>query len=294
LQRAPVEVAGIGGFPLLMDYVVLATGEEGTDAAKRTAVTAQVAADSIGAKALYRPIGRFGLPDGTEAVLLRVARKPVAALDPSPLAMQQLADPFVRRYLRPESGYALTVDQSDAAQARAGRFESLHLVAAAGALGDFAYRPEGVAVQGLDLELRGVQVNPAALARGTLQFVSVEEIRLSGLEIQARDIATYLAASSKGKLRVESLTMQNETLRIAVHQQPDRRIEAALQLAARADNLWFHCTSVRLGPVPLPATLVNVLGAAYNPLLPRPEGVGRLRLGELHLEVNRLRVEAPH
>jgi hypothetical protein len=286
LDQSPVAVSGTSGVPFLMDYAVLATGDPG-GAGDRAKIQAKIAADTTGATPLYRTLGRFGLPDGTEAILLCTAREPVAGatVDSTRAGVERLADQLVRRYFRPRTGYDIEVTEFDAASTLAGRLQGIRVRAASGELGDFAYRPEGVEADGLDLELRGVHLNPVALANQQLQVVAVDELALNGLRIGAPALGRYIQESSKGRTRVQSISMQDGTLHLAIEQsKPQLRAEVGLRLWNHDGNIWFACRSARLGPVPFPGTLIRVLTRAYDPLLDRPEAIGQVRIGELRLE----------
>jgi hypothetical protein len=142
--------------------------------------------------------------------------------------------------------------------------------ATSGEIGDYAYRPEGVEVSDLDLELRGVQLNPAALAAGELQVVAIEEIVLQGLRIEAAGLGRYIQTSSKGRTRVRSISMRDGELHLAVDQaKPRLQAELGVRLWSHDDNISFAVRSARLGPLPFPATLLHVLTRAYDPLLHR-------------------------
>jgi hypothetical protein len=67
LNRQPVVVFDIGGFPQKSDFVVLKTGELGEDTTKRRKITNVVLSDTPG----YEFLRRFPLPDGSNAILMR-------------------------------------------------------------------------------------------------------------------------------------------------------------------------------------------------------------------------------
>jgi 4-amino-4-deoxy-L-arabinose transferase-like glycosyltransferase len=67
LNRLPVVVFDIGGFPQKSDFVVLKTGELGEDTTKRRKITNVVLSDTQG----YEFLRHFPLPDGSNAILMR-------------------------------------------------------------------------------------------------------------------------------------------------------------------------------------------------------------------------------
>jgi len=67
LNRFPVTISTIIGFPGRSDFTILKTGELGEDVAKRQRITDTIIADTLG----YEFLRSFPLPDGSSAILLR-------------------------------------------------------------------------------------------------------------------------------------------------------------------------------------------------------------------------------
>ena len=72
LDKSPVAISTIIGFPQRADFTVLKTGELGEDIAKRQQITDTIFLDTLG----YEFLRSFPLPDGSSAILMRARVRP--------------------------------------------------------------------------------------------------------------------------------------------------------------------------------------------------------------------------
>lgn len=291
LDRLPVVVSGISGFPLLTDYVVLKTGELGEDVIQRQRLTERVLGDS----SLFTVMRRFPLPDGSEAILLRVQVHPVANAHPDTITalVTRTADQFVRRYLRPVAGYSIQVGAGTKFDLQRGRVKSLRVRATRAKFGDFAFKPIGVTARNVDLELADVKFDPSELlVHHSLQLLSLRGLIVHGFEVDAADLKEYLIRTSGNKVAIQDLGLDDGVVSLSLRpQKPPMALDVCLQLKlVDHRDVTFHVTNLRIGGLPIAPAVVNLLSSAYNPLFGNLRNVSDVWIGDLTIEKGRLTI----
>jgi hypothetical protein len=297
LHRLPIVVSGTTGLPLFTDYVVVKTGDLGEDAAQRQALSESVIESSRQSKPLFTKIKRFGLPDGSEALLFSTTAQ--RADDVSDVLIlrkvERLADKFIKKYVRPVGEYSLHAAAYDSAETVQGHIKSLRLQARQAELGDFTFEQMGLLSRDLDLKLFDIVFDPASLMqRDSLQILSLAGLHINGLSIEASSLRDYIEASSKRKTIVEHLSMNDGILQIQVHQ-----LKPSLTLGARVRlwnvnhrNLSFAFEGMQISSIPIHPLIINILTDSFNPLLTGFGYVSDLRVGHLTLSNGELRIQS--
>lgn len=171
--------------------------------------------------------------------------------------------------VRDARGLALDVEPYADAETRAGRLRRLTLRAESARVGDFRRKPVAIRVQDAELTLENVRLNPHALAvRGDIELLGAGRLVIRRAVISASDLAQALAelapwlqrpavSVADGQLRLDAGI---GGVRVAISLRPDLEAGAEGRLAVWAER-------ARLGPVPLPAPLVNAALGLLNPVV---------------------------
>lgn len=297
LHRYPVAVAGTSGSPIFTDYVLLkypGVGEDSPEHSRERLTDTLLALRSV-PSSLYQTIETFSLPDHSQAILLRVTPHAVEGPHASDVVdlTRRTVDQFVRKYFRRLGEYEISVHEFDSSATVAGRLRDIFIAIPKAEFGDFAFNPVGVPVSDVDIELGNVTLDPRALLeKNELQIVSIEKLFLNGIAIAGGDLKNYIQESSNGKVTVGAVEMNSGNLIIRGYSQDlGARFRIALQLSLiNHENIAFRFQEARIGIVPLPASLLNIVTDAFNPLITGLDVLSEVRIKDLHLERDTLRV----
>jgi len=295
LHRFPVVVSGTSGFPLFTDYVVIKTGEVGDDPVerRREKLQAVLLSDTLNAASLYDVLRTFALPDGSQAIVLRVTPKAVRNISSNAVVkeLRACSDKFVRRFVRPVDGYGIGIEEYSADKTLQGKIKSLRLSLAKGDIGDYAFSSVGIPTSTIAFELDDITFDPTTLmTKDTLQILSIKRLSIDSIAMTASDIKNYIERSSKGKTAVEHLSFSNGILALAIRQEKtNSRVRVAMRIfSVGGRNVYFEVTELRYGSIPVPAFIVNALTASFNPLLRGLDVLSEVHIGTITLNNDQL------
>ena len=295
LNRFPIVVSGTSGFPLFTDYVVIKTGEIGDDPVERKRERLQTILlhDTSNIASPYDVLRTFELPDGSQAIVLRVMPKAVKDVSNDAIVrkLRACSDQFVRRFIRPIDGYGIGIEEFSADKTIQGKIKSLRLSLAKGEVGDYAFSPVGVPTNTIAFELDDITFDPTTLMlKDTLEILSIKKLSIDSITITASDLKNYIERSSKGKTAVEHLSFSNGILDLAIRQEKtNSRVRVALRIfSVGGRNVKFEVIELRYGGIPVPAFIVNALTASFNPLLRGLDVLSEVHIGGMTLDNDQL------
>jgi hypothetical protein len=295
LGQYPLVVLGTSGFPLFTDYVVLKSGNTGDDSSARDRLRGEILSGASSAKGMYNILARWPLPDGSEAMLIRVEPKPATGVPARTIEekVRLHADQFVKKYFRPVGGYTLTVSAIDSSETVKGHLKGITVAFDDAECGDFAFNPTGLPVRNVRFEISDLRFDPGRLVSDdTLLLVSIGGLSVKNFTVTAAALRTYAEQSSDGAITVDSLSVGSGAIHFAGSSRGfGPKIGFDLELYSFGhENIWFTFESLRLGGIPIPAFLVNVMSSSFNPVLSGLERLSEVHLGTLALEDNQIRV----
>lgn len=260
-----------GGSPRFVDYVLTKSGDQGSEYTTGTArpLMARLDAGDPVLSPLLRPVAVFPLPDGSRATLYRVTARAVSGWSAAAFLerLHAVAPRALDWAVRDARGLALDVEPYADAETLAGRLRRLTLRAESARVGDFRRKPAGIRVRDAELSLEDIRLNPHALViRGEMELLGAGRLVIRRAVVSASDLAEGLAelapwlhrpavSVAGGQLRLDA-GVGGVRVAIALRLDPE---PGAGGLAVRAER-------VRLGPVPLPAALVNAALDLLNPV----------------------------
>jgi hypothetical protein len=269
--------------PLGIDYMVLKSGEVGPAWTERRI---RQIADRLGAPdgpgRVYPVIGRFALPDGSEATVRarRLTAVPGASTAEVAASAERALWHTISDFAREVESPALRMRYDHGA--REGRFAEIELSAARATFAEFR-RPRAarLTMRDVRLVLEDVVINPfSAVHEGRLEPLHVGRLRLERATITAADLDRFLAGLPKLRARV---TLQRGALAVSVDQLgPDVTGRIRLVPVGAALPVALVPEDVRVGPIALPDTLVGWVMRQYDPSgriarrLAMPVSVGRI------------------
>jgi hypothetical protein len=282
------------GAPLGIDYIVLKSGDVGP--AWTEGRIRRVTASFDGAAALarvYPVIGRFPLPDGSEAVVR--ARRLTAVPGTSAAEVAAAAEAGLWRWM---SDFARDVEapelrmQYDGDAAREGRFARVALAAAGVTFAEFR-RPRAARLRMRDVRvvLEDVVINPfAAVMDGRLEPLGAGRLRLERATVTADDLRQFLEQLPKLDTRV---VLEPGALAVTVRRLgPDVTGRVRVVPVAAPLPIALVPEDVRFGAVPVPGALVGWVMRQYDPTgriarrLVMPVGVGRIAIDPAAITVS--------
>jgi hypothetical protein len=295
LHRYPIVVMGTTGFPLFTDYVLLKSGNTGDDSGDRDRLRQEITTEAVRPDGMYNLLQRWTLPDGSEGMLFRVEPKSLTGVSSRTLEekLRTHADQFVRRYLRPLQGYDLSVDEIDSIETLKGHVKGINVFAQTGEFGDFAFNPIGLTVEHVRLELTDLRFDPGKLVTSdTLLLVSIGGLKVQSFTIAAGDLRRYADSTSGGSITVDSFSVSRGVIHFEGYSRgfgPKIRFDIGLHSVGH-ENLAFSFESLRIGIVPIPAGLMNVLTSSFNPVLTGLDALSEVTIGTLSLENDRIEI----
>lgn len=274
------------GTPLGVDYAILKSGDVGppwTEGRIRR-VTASFDGPAPLAR-VYPVIGRFALPDGSEAVVR--ARRLTAVPGASAAEVAEAAEAALARWVsdfaRDLEAPALRV-RYDGDAAREGRFARVELAATRVTFAEFQ-RPRAARLRMRDvrLVLEDVLINPfAAVLEGRLEPLDAGRLNLERATIAAGDLHQFLEQLPKLHTRV---ALEPGALAVTVRRLgPDVSGRVRVVPAAGPLPLALVPEDVRIGRIPVPGALVGWVMRQYDPTgriarrLVMPVGIGRIAI----------------
>ena len=297
LRHYPIVILGTTGFPLFTDYVLLKTGDnsETGEPGDRGRLTQEILSEVSTPHGMYRLVGRWNLPDGSEGFLFAVEPKPTERASGREVLenVRRHAEEFIRRYLKPAGGYKLTVDEVDSGATLAGRVKGITFAADSAEAGDFAFNPVGMRVKDVQLTITDVKFDPwKLLDKDTLLLLSIGGLKVNRFTITASDLKRYAEESSKGKIEIDSLVIAHGIIHIAgLSQGSGPTVQLDLRVSSVGhENLSFSFESLRIGILPIPADLANILTSSFNPALKGLDVLSEVAIGNLSLENDRIRI----
>jgi hypothetical protein len=260
------------GPPMFIDYVVTKNGEQGyphtTQAAR--ALMARLAAPDQTLVPLLSPLADWPLPDGSWAVLYRVAPAPVTGVAPAALLDQirEATAGALAWVVREPRGFEVTVEPLSDADTLRGRVRRLTVRLASGLVGDFRRKPAAVRVQDAHVELEDARINAHALVqRGALEILDARQVVVRHIAVRGDDLtraltgllprgAEALVQIEKGRVTVEGRLYR---LGVALTVVPD--------FDPKTGTLAIWADRGRVGTLPVSGRLVNLGLALVNPVL---------------------------
>jgi hypothetical protein len=287
-DRRPVRVSRAwSGAPRFVDYALTKTDDQGPahTTAEARALMARLAAGDPALVALLHPVRDFPLPDGERATLYRVEASPVAGVSAAALVerLSTLRPRTLAGLARAPAGFALVVETLSEAETRRGHLARLSLHADPVLLGDPRRPARAVTIRGLEARLDDVRIDPRVLmANGELELLDVRRVAIRRASVTADEleralafVAPWLAAPrvavAGGRVGV---TGRIGWVTVTAELVPELSGPSPLALA-----VWAH--DVALGPIALPAALVNLPLRIANPVV-------RLRDAGVVVDVPRL------
>jgi dolichyl-phosphate-mannose-protein mannosyltransferase len=295
LRRYPITVTGTSGFPLFTDYVLLKSGNTGDDSGDRDRLRNEILSEASVPDGMYDILERWELPDGSEGILLRVEPKPAVGIS-SRIVEEKLllhADQFIRRYLKPLEGYNLQVEAIDSSETQRGHVKGIEVFARTAEFGDFAFNPVGLPVENVGLELTDLRFDPGKLVTAdTLLLVSVGGLNVRSFTISAPALRHYAEATSDGGVTIDSFSIRGGVIHFEGYSRgfgPRTDVGIALHSIGH-ENIGFSIEHLRIGVVPVPALLMNVLTSSFNPVLTGLDALSEVTIGSLSLEDDRIKI----
>ena len=259
------------GPPMFIDYVVTKSGEQGNPhATQARALMARLAAPDQTLVPLLSPLADWPLPDGSRAVLYRVAPTPVTGVTPGALLAQirEATAGALAWVVREPRGFEVSVEPLSDADTLRGRVQRLTVRLESGLIGDFRRKPAAVRVRDAHVELEDARINAHALVqRGVLEILGARRVVVRHVTVGGDDLTRALAGVlpggtaaavqiDKGRVMVEGHLYR---LGIALTVVPD--------LDPRTGTLAIWADRARFGTLPVSGRLVNLALALVNPVL---------------------------
>jgi hypothetical protein len=295
LRRYPIVVMGTTGFPLFTDYVLLKTENSGDGSGERDRLRKEILDEARSPAGMYNLLQAWSLPDGSEAILLRVEPKPATGISSATIEekLRSHADQFVRKYLRPLQGYDLRVDAIDSVETLKGHVKGIEVFTHTGEFGDFAFNPAGMPVEDVRLDLTDLRFDPGKLVTSdTLLLVSIGGLNVKSFTIDAGALQRYAETSSGGNITVDSLSIRGGVIHFEGYSRGfGPRIEVGISLhSIGRQNIAFSFERLRIGIVPVPAFLMNVLTFSFNPVLTGLDALSHVEIGNLTLANDEIKI----
>jgi hypothetical protein len=253
--------------PLGVDYAILKTGDVGPPWTERRIrrVSASIG-DPAGLGRVFPVIGRFALPDGSEATVRarRLVPVPGASASQVAAAAEGAFRHWIADFAREVEGGSVRLRYDE--RAREGRFAEIELTAARAAFAEFQ-RPRAARLRMADLRVvaENVVINPfSAVNEGRLELLDVSRLRLERGTIGAEDLARFLDELPKLKAHV---VLEPGALAVRVRQFGPDVTGRVRVVPAPAAALPFVLVPehVRIGSLPLPDTVVGWVMRQYDP-----------------------------
>jgi hypothetical protein len=272
--------------PLGIEYIILKSGDVGPPWTERRIRRVTASFDGpAGLGRVFPVIGRFALPDGSEATVR--ARRSTAVPGRSAGDVAAAAERALWRWTADfargiEAPTLRIVEDGDGA--REGRFTRVEMTAARVTFAEFQ-RPRAAQLQMRDVRivLEDVVINPfAAVVDGRLEPLDAGRLRLEGATITADALSRFLDDLPKLHTRV---MLEPGALAVSVHQfGPDVTGRVRVVPAVAPLPLALVPEDVRIGAVALPDVMVGWVMRQYDPTgriarrLAMPVTVGRVTI----------------
>lgn len=279
--RVPLDVGMWFHFPAFTDFVLTKSGDQG-ERPEPKAIMREVEDPRSDFPLLFRPVWEHTLPGGGLARIY--ARRVVPApAEPEEIVrrLRSSAADLAAGYFREVEGLQINVDPYSAEETRSGRFRRIEIrVSRAATRGGKSSSP-ALVLRNVRLEASDIVVNPYRLLReGTIEVLSLREAAPSA-ELSEEDASAYLGSILRGPGRVRFSSGA-----ISVEARPRGRAPAiSISVTPKmvaGGNIGFVVNRLRLGVLPFPAALAEMLTAGNNPILkPMP---CRVRLDSLRIE----------
>jgi hypothetical protein len=299
-DRRPVRVSRAWtGPPRFLDYVLTKSDDQGPahTTAEARALMARVAAGDPALVSLLHPVREFPLPDGERATLYRVEADPVAGVSAAALLerLSSLRPRALAGLVQAPAGLAVTVEPLTEAETRRGHLARLSLQADTVLVGDPRRPAQAVTVRDLAATLDDVRIDPGVLvAEGELELLDVRRVVIRRAAVTASDLeralvgtAPWLAdpriEATAGRLAVSG---RIRGVRVAAGLVPELSGPAPVALA-----VWAQ--AIQLGPLPVPAGLVNVPLWIVNPVARLRDAGVVVELPQLVLDGGVVRLSTP-
>jgi Dolichyl-phosphate-mannose-protein mannosyltransferase/LmeA-like phospholipid-binding len=269
--------------PLGIEYVILKTGDVGpswTEAKIRRATAAVEAPEGLGR--VFPVIGRFALPDGTEAIVRarRLTAVPAASAADVAEAAERAFWHWIPDFARDLEGASIQLRYDEGA--REGRIARAQLAAARATFAEFL-RPRAarLRMRQVRVVVEGVVINPyRVLTEARLEPLDASVFRLEQATITADDLASFLAELPKLRTQV---TLEPGALAVVVRQfGPD--VTGRVRVVPAPGDLPIALVpeGVRVGRVAVPDALVDWVTRQFDPTgrvarrLAMPVKIGRV------------------
>jgi Dolichyl-phosphate-mannose-protein mannosyltransferase/LmeA-like phospholipid-binding len=252
--------------PLGIEYVILKTGDVGppwTEARIRRATASIEAPAGLGR--VFPVIGRFALPDGSEATVR--ARRLTAISGASAADVAEAAQRAFWRWIadfaRDLEGASIHVRYDEGA--REGRIRRVELSAARATFAEFL-RPRAarLRMRNVQVSVEDALINPhTAVSEARLELLSASLFRLERAMITAEDLAGFLAELPKLQTQV---TLESGALAVTVRQfGPDVTGRVRVVRAPGDLPIALVPEGVRVGRLAIPDGLVDWVTRQYDP-----------------------------
>jgi Dolichyl-phosphate-mannose-protein mannosyltransferase/LmeA-like phospholipid-binding len=271
--------------PLGIDYMILKTGDVGpawTEKKIRHVMTRMETEANLAR--VFPVIGRFTLPDGSQALVR--ARRLTPVLDVAPAMVAEAAErafwKWVDKYARDVVGGRVSL--SYGADVREGRFTRVELAAAGVTFAEFQRRRAArLRVEDVRMVFDDVVISPfSAVREEQLDLLAVGGLRLERAMIRADDLARFLGELPKMHTQVR---LDHGALEVVVSQfGPDLTGRVRVLPAAGVWPFALIAEDVRVGSLALPSALVSWVTRQFDPTgriarrLVMPVTVGRIAI----------------
>ena len=255
------------GTPLGIEYAILKTGDVGPPWTERRIRMVMASLDEPGGVGRVFPvIGRFALPDGSEAIVRarRLAPVPGASAADVAMAAESAFRRWIADFARDVAGGSVRLRYDE--RAREGHFTHIELSAARATFAEFR-RPRAARLRIADLRvvIENALINPfSAVEQGRLEPLDAGRLRLERGIITAEDLTRFLDELPKVQARV---VLEPGALAVRVRQFGPDVTGRVRVVPASATPLPVVLVpeDVRIGSLPLPDTVVGWVMRQYDP-----------------------------
>ncbi|MEW6517484.1 MAG: phospholipid carrier-dependent glycosyltransferase [candidate division FCPU426 bacterium] len=291
-RRSRVQLSGATDWPAFTDFAVTKTGSLGLDFAveKPQAITRELLDPGSPAGRRFELVGRYPLPDQSEALLYR-RREVAAAAAPAPEMLKQVESglaALLAAYVKNAAAMTIQVTPASEQETQLGHLQSVRVRAQQALLGDFKHKPFGVHCEQLDVEVAPVVFDWEAWQEGRLVLYDVGSLTVHSLNLQAEAVNDDLA-EAEGDLQRLSLEFSAGRVTALWQGKPEASVRLRLSVVPDphlpdSQNLRFDLQSAAGLGLTLPGWLLQPWVEDFNPLFKLAGFPGRIRLGTLQAE----------
>jgi hypothetical protein len=254
--------------PLGVDFVILKTGSQGPSfsVAKAERITSAFDGGDPYLAEIFPVVSEYALPDGSRGILRRRRIEPLPETSGPALARRLRGSPeqLIGAYLRDPVGLRVQLDYRPQALVR-GEVDRISIEADSAVVGELKRKDRApLRVRETRLEVEGLVFNPRRLLEmGQLEVLDVRALRIKHLVVTEDDLHDFLRGQPPGGVAVRLADGAADVQVSGL----GPRISARVGLHASATGSPFALTAerVKLGPLPVPASLTNWIVRQFDP-----------------------------